>query len=162
MKRWLGILTGLALMVGAAGPVWAECCQHGGQCPMAAQKDSEDVAECGCPILTKILQKSKFLLEHADAIGLSEQQVADIKAIKLDTKKTSVRIAAEMKVFELDVQAKLSAPNLDVEGLNAMIDTASQGMSTGAKASIATYAKLRSLLSEEQQKKAKELWNKRH
>ncbi|MBI2094390.1 MAG: hypothetical protein HYT88_06700 [Candidatus Omnitrophica bacterium] len=163
MKRWMGILSGLALMAMAVGPVWADYCPHGRQCPMAThQRMDDDKAECGCPILSKVLKKSKFLLEYADEIGLSEQQVAEIKAIKLEAKKTSIRVAAEMKVFELDVQAKMSEPKLDVEGLNAMIDTASQGMSTGAKASVATYAKLRGLLSEEQQKKVKELWKKRN
>ncbi len=45
-----------------------------------------------------------------------------------------------MKIFALDIKAKMSEPKLDVESLNAMMDGASAGMSQGAKATIASYA----------------------
>jgi hypothetical protein len=169
MKRWLGFVMAAALVLGMAGQAWAEhgggCCAHGGQCQMMAKRGYDHdggKGGCDCPIQSKILKKAGFLLENAEAIGLSDDQVAQIKAIKMDTKKAKIRMGAEMKMMELDLDAKMSEAKLDVEGLNAMIDTAAQGFNAGSKASIATYAKLRGILSEEQQVKAKALWKKQN
>ena len=121
-------------------------------------QDSKD--DCGCPIISKIMKKAKFFLKNAKEIGLSDEQVAQIKAIKMETKKTSIRTEAEMKIGMMEMEAKLSEPAVDVEGLNAMIDQAVAGMATGGKASVATYAKLKAVLSEAQMAKAKEIWAK--
>jgi len=144
-----------------ATPVMAE---HGGdkQCMMGkdCKKCEEGKDSSGCPIAGKIMKKAKFFLKNAKEIGLSDDQVAQIKAIKLDTKKTSIRTEAEMKIGMMDMEAKLSEPKVDVEGLNAMIDQGMAGMATGAKASVATYAKLKAVLTEAQMTKAKEIWTR--
>jgi hypothetical protein len=166
MKRLFGTLALVAALVAAAAPGWAD---HGGQsCEQCATEEQhrhggwrdKDDDKSHCPVTSKALEKAKFYLENADAIGLNEEQVRTIMAIKLDLKKAKYRQEAEMKIFELDVKAKMSEPKLDVEGLNAMLDTAGQGMATGAKAMVAQYAKLRAVLSEDQVKKAKEVWKK--
>jgi hypothetical protein len=150
----------LALVFGAsaflATPVLAE--HDGGKmCSMCKMnKDAEDCNQC--PIASKILKKAKFFLANAKEIGLSDEQVAQIKAIKMETKKTNIRTEAEMKIWKMDLDAKLSEPTVDVEGLNAMMDQTMTGWGTGAKASIATYAKLKAILTEAQMAKAKEIW----
>lgn len=154
----------LALSV-VAMPVFADCDKHGKQCSL------KDGADCGkgdcdkgdcdtnqCPIVSKIMKKAKFFLKNQKEIGLSEDQVAQIKAIKMDTKKSSLRQSAEMEIFKMDIEDKLSDPKLDVEGLNSMLDQASSGWGTGAKASVATYVKLKAVLNEQQMAKAKEIW----
>ena len=162
MKKLLGTLALAVVVLSAAGPAWAKCCQHGDQCPMAKMRhsgwDEEDASPC--PITAKALHKATFYLKHAEEIGLSEEQIQAIAAIKLDLKKTAARQQAEMQVFELDVQAKMSEPTVDAEALNALVDGAAQGMVASTKGVIAQYAKLRGLLSAEQQKKAKEIWKK--
>lgn len=152
-----------ALSALAVAPAMAE--HDGKQCPMGekcegrnCQKCGDKDADCGCPVAEKILKKAKFFLKNAKEIGLSDEQVAQIKAIKMDTKKTAIRTKAEMEIFHMDLEAKLSEPTVDVEGLNAMADQASGGFNTGFKASIATYAKLKAILSETQMAKAKDIW----
>jgi hypothetical protein len=164
MRYILGTL--LAVMV-AAGPVWADCAKcegKSGQCPMSQCRagghdhGKDDLSKC--PINSKTLEKAKFFLAHAEEIGLSEEQVQSIKAIKAEAKKAKIRQTAEMEIFHMDIMAKLSEPKLDVEGLNKMLDDAAAGMTAGGKASIATYAKLKAVLSEQQAAKAKDVWRK--
>ena len=91
---------------------------------------------------------------------MSDDQVAQIKAIKMETKKAYIHASADMEIFDLDMEDKLSQPKVDVEGLNAMIDQASAGWGSGAKNMVATYAKLKAVLNDQQMAKAKEIWGK--
>lgn len=160
----LAVMFGFSVFL--ASPVMAEHgsdkeCSLGHKCEGADCEKCNEGKECSeCPIASKIMKKAKFFLENAKEIGLSDDQVAQIKAIKLDTKKTGIRMKAEMEIFKMDVEAKMSETPLNVEGLNAMIDQATAGWGAGAKASIATYVKLKALLSEAQMAKAKEIWLK--
>ncbi len=158
----MAIMFGFASLV--AVPAMAEH-DGGKQCSLGEKckgddcvkcQDSKD--DCGCPIISKIMKKAKFFLKNSKEIGLSDAQVDQIKAIKSDAKKTSIRAEAEMKIGKMDLEAKLSEPTVDVEGLNAMIDKGMAGMAAGAKASIAEYAKLKAVLNEAQMTKAKEIW----
>ena len=106
------------------------------------------------------MKKSKFFLSNKEAIGLSDEQVSEIKAIKSATKKSMIRSKAEMEIFQMDLIDKMSEPVLDMAALNAFIDQASAGWATSAKASLADYAKLRAVLNEGQMNKAKEIWAK--
>ncbi len=140
-----------------SGNALAEC--EGGHCSMKKKWGGE----CGkgkgqCPITEKIMKKAYFFLDNQKALGLKEDQVTAIKAIKMDVKKAEIRQMAEMQVFQIDLKTKLSEPTVDIEGINAMIDSMSAGMASSAKASVASYAKLKAVLSNEQMSKAKEIW----
>jgi hypothetical protein len=159
------VLFGFAALF--AAPAFADHHDKGGQCELGSKCKGDDCGKCNsgknsdcdkCPIMSKIMKKAKFFLSNSKEIGLSDEQVAAIKAIKMDTKKAGIRTEAEMKIWEMDLDAKLSEPAVDVEGLNAMIDKASAGWGEGAKQGIATYAKLKAILSEAQMAKAKEIW----
>jgi len=104
------------------------------------------------------MTKAHFYLENQKEIGLSEDQVNSIKELKLERKIAYVRQMSEQQVFILDVTHKLSQPKVDVEGIGAMIDQQIVPMAASAKETVAAYAKLKSILSEEQRAKAKELW----
>lgn len=169
MKRWIGLV--LLLSTFAVAPAWAEhehggddkqCTLKDGKCPHGSDCNSCDKKkeECGCPIIAKIAKKSAFFLKNSAEIGLTDDQVASIKALKLENEKASIMAKAGMEAGKLDFEAKLSEPKLDVDGLNQMIDAGMAQMATGAKESVARYAKLKAVLSEEQMKKAKELWKK--
>ena len=105
--------------------------------------------------------KSAFLLENKEGIGLSDDQVKTIKALKLEVEKTSVRQGADMQIFMLDVMAKLHEEPIDVDGTNALIDSGSTGMSSSVKSVVAAYAKLKGVLTAEQVVKAKAIWSKK-
>ena len=171
MKRFLAV--SLFLIGCLAAPVsWADhacdkpCCatESKKQCDLSADK----CGKCGeqeekheCPIAGKIMKKAHFFLDNKDELGLSEEQVASIKSIKWQTKKAAILQEANMKVGMMEMEAKLSEPTVDVEGISAMIDQGMAGMAQEAKTSLANYAKLKAVLSDEQMAKAKELWKKK-
>ena len=166
MKKILAMIFAAALL-SAAPAAWAEhmmgdkegCpmgkgggCSHGG-CSMGDHDKGE-----GCPILGKVIKKAHYILEHQTELGLTDEQVQQVKKIKTEAKKSNIMAAAGMQVMMLDMEAKLSEQPFDAEGMKAMMDKNAQGWVDGAKASIDQYAALKKVLSEQQWAKLKELW----
>jgi hypothetical protein len=148
------------MALACAAPAWSDCGPQGAQCgPVERRKDA--APEHMCPVTDKLMEKAHFYLEHADEIGLSEEQTQTIKALQLEATKTSLRQEADMKILTLDMKAKMSEPPLDVKALNEMVEDAFAGIAQSTKAMIGNYAKLRAVLTEEQLARAKEIWKKR-
>ncbi len=129
----------------------------GGKCPF---KGRGMMAEemYACPITQKVMTKAHFFLDNQKELELSDDQVRQIKEIKLETKKAYLRQMTEHQIFELDVQYKMSEPKLDRKGIDAMIDQVAKSMTASAKETVSAYEKLKAVLSEDQLKKAKDLW----
>jgi hypothetical protein len=134
---------------------WGGKCK-GKECPMMADKE-----HCQCPIADKFMMKAHFLLENKSEVGLTDDQVTTIKGLKLQMEKDSIRQSADMKTFELDLKSKLSEDKVDVDGTNALIDQNFTSASAAAKSNLATYAKLKSLLSPDQITKMKALYEQK-
>jgi hypothetical protein len=100
-------------------------------------------------------------LENKSEVGLTDDQVTTIKGLKLQMEKDSIRQSADMKNFELDLKSKLSEDKVDVDGTNALIDQNFTSASAAAKSNLATYAKLKSLLSPDQITKMKALYEQK-
>ena len=166
MKKSLWVLL---FVLGAAlsSPVWAHESLEQKQCTTGREngtclKSSEsDEDTCPCPIIQKIMKKAHFFLENKDEMGLSEEQVTKIKTIKMDAKKSAIHMGADMQIFEMDLKSKLDESNMDVEGIDAMIDESMAGMSKSAKGSVQAYADLKAILTDDQMAKAKEIWKKK-
>lgn len=165
MKRTLPFLTVLSMLF---VPAVALADHHGGPCDA---KTGYAASKCGisgkracgdsaCPIAGKILKKADFFLDNADEIGLTTEQVKQIKDIQHTTKKDAIYAEAGMKAFYLDIQAKLHEEKVDVEGMNKLIDDATAEMTKTAKKSVQSYAEIKAVLSDDQMKKAKEIWKK--
>ena len=165
MKRTLPLLTILSLLL---LPAVALAGHHGGSCDAksgcptskCSSGGQGDCGESACPIAGKILKKAEFFLDNADEIGLSKEQIKQIKDIQHTTKKDAIFGEAGMKAFYLDMKAKLHEEKVDVEGMNKLIDDATAEMTKGAKKSVQSYAELKAVLSEEQMTKAKAVWKK--
>ncbi len=106
------------------------CPKDGGECSHSSYgKEKGDDYEC--PITAKFFKKAHFILENKDEIGLSEDQVKAIKALKMDVKKNYIRGMAEMQVGFMEIESKMSEDKIDVEGINAMLDQQVVGMTGG-------------------------------
>jgi hypothetical protein len=163
MKKVLGLLLASMVLGSTAVAAKGECCESSGQCPMAQHGHGRsDKSEYACPITEQFMDKAKFYLENAEEIGLTDEQISTIKALKLEAKKMHIRQEAEMKVFMLEVKAKMAEPKVDAAALGTMVDQASAGMAAASKALIEHYAKLKAVLSEEQAKQAKAIWKQQH
>ena len=162
MKNFL-LTVLLAAGIGFSGVALADHDCGGGQCPMKSgmcDKDGSDGEKGGCPILNRILKKSCFFLSHQAEIGLSDEQVTKIKAIKLQAQKAQIQMGAGMQTMMLDLEAKLDEPKVDVEGITAMMEQGMGEMVKSGKTNVQWYADLKAVLTDEQMAKAKELWKK--
>ncbi len=161
----------LALVLMLSGVVLTAQASHhegkaDGKCPMmSAGKECPmmkgDCCKKGgseCPIASKLMKKAKFYLENADAIGLTDDQVKQIKAIKMDAKKEMILGGAQMEVAMLEMESNLSNDPIDVQALSQAIDQGMAGMGAGAKKMVQAYADLKQVLNADQKKKAKEIW----
>ncbi len=135
----------------------------GKMCPMGQpeygwQRGGE---EARCPVAAKFMKKAHFFTEHAEELGLTEEQTKSIEDLKIAREKAQIQATSETKIFELDLKQKLSEDKLDVEGIQVMIDTHTAAMAKSMKDSVADYAKLKALLSDEQLAKAKTMWHQK-
>ena len=111
-----------------------------------------------CPVAGKLEMKSHFLLEHKADLALTDDQVKTIKDIKLQAEKDGAQQEADGKVFMIGLKTKLHEDKIDVDGANALIDKSFASMQASVKSSVASYARLQSLLTPEQAAKVKEIW----
>lgn len=169
MKKLTISILALVLMLGGA-VLTAQASHHEGkgdgkcpmmgsgkQCPMM-KGDCEKKGGAECPITSKLMKKAGFYLENADAIGLTEDQVKQIKAIKMDAKKEMILGAAQMEVAMLDIESKMYGDPIDTAALDQLIDKNMADMGAGAKKMVQQYAALKQVLNADQKKKAKEVW----
>ncbi len=130
----------------------------GGSCDMKrGMSGCPSHASSPCPIAQKFCQKVCWIMEHKDELGLTDEQIAQIKALDLEVEKNSIRAMAEMKIFGLELENKLSQDVVDVQAIESMIDSSMAGMALGAKTTVKAYADLRAIATPEQKAKAKEL-----
>ena len=160
MKKIFISMIALAACAFMTAPAYAECsmkggagCTDKGHGQMAG--DDEDYQ---CPVTAKFFKKAHFFLGKQDELGLSNEQVETIKALKMDVKKIYIQQMADMQVWMLEIEAKMSAEKINVDELNGLIDKGTASMTDSVKKVVAAYAKLKAVLSADQAAKAKTLW----
>ncbi len=109
---------------------------------------------------SKIFAKAHFFLKNEAELGLSEEQVKEIKALKVAAKKELIQRNADIDEIEVDVKAKMYDDVLDVNTINALIDSKYELKKAKAKYVVETYAALKNILTVEQKAALKELWGK--
>jgi hypothetical protein len=114
-------------------------------------------ASSPCPIASKFCKKVCWILEHKEELGLTDDQIAKIKALDLEVEKNSIRGMAEMKIFALEMESRLGQDMVDVEAIESMIDSGMAGMALSAKSTVKAYADLKAIITPEQKAKAMEI-----
>ena len=163
MKKTVSLLvvSGLLLYFLGSSVGYSDC----GMCPMRGQGSSGGYGRSrhsvkgkyACPVMDEFMSAAHFYLENEKEIGLTEEQVESIKAMKFERKKVYIHQMADYQVFGMDLYQKLSEPKVDVSGTDTLIEQQAAAMVASAKETVAAYAKLKSVLTGEQQAKAKEL-----
>ncbi len=108
----------------------------------------------------KFSYKARFILENKKELGLSDEQVKKIKDLKIKTKKDLIRKKAELDILALDIKGELWKGTIDTDRVNKLIDKKYELKKERAKSSVNTYVALKSILTNEQSKKMKELRKK--
>ncbi len=150
-KRQIAVVVALVMTVALlCGAAFAEDCEKGG---------SQCAKDKGC-LEAKFCDKAHFLMKNQEEIGLSDDQIAKIKDIKLNNKKDLIRRDAEIEILALDIKSALYAETIDTKAVNALIDKKYDLKKEKTKALVGAYAALKEILTKEQKEKMKDLWKK--
>ena len=109
---------------------------------------------------SKVESKAHMILKNRGELGLSDEQIKGVKELMLKSKKDSIKQKAEIEIIALDINSKKQDDTMDIEAINALIDKKYELKKEKAKSSVAAYIQLKSILTEEQQVKLKELYKK--
>lgn len=102
--------------------------------------------------------KAHFIAMNADEIGLSDEQLEKIMALKLNVKKSLIKAKADIETYALDIKNELTKDEINVNSLNGLIDKKYALKTQKAKDLIKAYADLKKLLTDEQKKMLKDIW----
>ena len=106
----------------------------------------------------KFMKKAHFIMLYQDELGISDETVDGIKALKIETKKNLIMKNAQIEVLAIDIKSGLYAEKIDVEAIDKLIDQKYELKKEKAKMLVAAYATLKGMLTEEQMDTLKGIW----
>jgi len=110
----------------------------------------------------KLFHKAHFILVHQKALGLTEEEVESIKALKMDVKKYLIRQGAEIDLVKIDIKSLMWAKTIDTEAIHGLVDQKYELKKAKAKYLVDAYAKLKGMLTDEQYETLKEKWRAKY
>jgi len=105
----------------------------------------------------KIMKKLCIVLKDKDELGLTDAQMKEIKGLKVETKKNIIRSNADIDIIKVDIKFLMYDDKIDTGRINKLIDKKYDIKKEKAKSLVAVYADLKDILTDEQEKKLKEL-----
>ena len=87
----------------------------------------------------KLFMKASLILSHSESLGLTEDQVQQIKKLKLDTKKDLIMKKAEIDTVKVDIKSALWEPSIDLDAVNPLVEKKYEIKKAKSKA-IATWS----------------------
>ena len=157
MKKILGVL--VLVLLGIAFSGMQAVADEGAYCPgmkMGQGYGMGNKIDFG----KKLLYKAGFIIENADDLGISDEQLQKIRALKMDVKKTLIKNGADLELLVLDIEAELIKDEINVESISALIDKKYGIKSQEAKSLVSAYAELKKIITKDQMKKLRELLDK--
>ncbi|MBD3296664.1 MAG: hypothetical protein GF392_04790 [Candidatus Omnitrophica bacterium] len=106
----------------------------------------------------RLFCKIKTMMVHQDELGLSEEQIKKIEALKFATKRELIRKKADIAMARVEICQKMSGDKIDIPEVESLVDLKYGYKSEKAKALVKSCANLRDILTVEQMKKFKKIW----
>lgn len=126
-----------------------------GQCQMMHENDKM-MSKMGLDDM--LMFKMHFIMMNADEIGITDEQVKKIEAMKVDAKKGIVKNESDIEMLAIDIKSELSKEDINLNTVNTLLDRNYLIKAQIAKDSAVAYVNLKKTLTSEQQKKMKDLW----
>lgn len=111
---------------------------------------------------SKVCKKAMLVCKNKDELGITDEQLEQIKALKIATKKSLIQSKAGIDIVKVDIKALMWGDEIDTEAINKLIDRKYELKKAKAKMSVDAYAKLKGILTKEQQDKLKDLCKKKN
>ena len=98
-----------------------------------------------------------LMLRNREKLGLSDDQVRRMEQLRTDFEKESIRKEADLRVAEMDLDALLEAPNVEVGKAEAKVREIEKTRADLRIARIRAIEKAKELLTPDQRKKLREI-----
>ncbi|MCD4780301.1 MAG: hypothetical protein K8S27_07120 [Candidatus Omnitrophica bacterium] len=121
-------------------------CDHRGGC----RKDKKFLED-------KLMKIFHVIYEYQEEMGVTDEQLSQIKAIKVALKKELIQKKADVEVVMVDFYALLHEDELDLETIIKLVDQKYEAKKSKLKKLVLTYAELKKILSKKQMDQLKEL-----
>jgi len=105
--------------------------------------------------------KAYLIFKNADEIKLGDDQKANLKSLKYKLKRSTIAKDSEIEVYALDIKEILSQDEVtkdDLAKINDMIDKKYELKKQKAKDAVAAIVDLKKMVTKDQMKRVKELW----
>ncbi len=100
--------------------------------------------------IDKLKGKAKMLWLHKDELGLTKEQMSQLKEIKHSAIKDIIRLQADVDVAKVDIDGEMWSEQIDTAKVNRLIDTKYGAKTNIAKTYVKALADMQKVLSEEQ------------
>ncbi len=108
----------------------------------------------------KFYSKVKFMLSNHEELELTDKQIEAIKDLKIKVKKDLIKTDAEIDMAQVEMKAEMWEEKYDLAALDKIIDRKYDLKKQKAKYLVKAISDLKSILTDEQMKKAKSMWMK--
>jgi Spy/CpxP family protein refolding chaperone len=130
--------------------------------PTAYAGENHKARQRGHGLEKKILHKLHLVIANRDELNLSDTQVAKSKELKIKLKKDLISRKAEIDLIGVDIKCELWDDVIDKKAISNLIDQKYELKKAKAKSLVEALVKLKSILTEEQEKKLKDIRHRRH
>lgn len=142
--QWMVVTLGVLCVIGAPYPSSFAAEGHGQM--MHGGHDQEEQDDHSAHYLT-------HLLKHGKEIGLTQEQIAKLKAMQLEFKRTEARLEADVKIAKLDLQALLEDEKADLGAIQAKVGQLKNSEGACLFAAIKSKHNAMALLTPDQREK---------
>ena len=106
--------------------------------------------------------KKSSILRHSDALGLTDAQVKQVKALLRENKKATIMLKAEIDVAKIDLKALKYSDVVDMQASAAAIKNIAAKKADIDIAWLQFKVDSKAVLSDEQKKKLKAIYRSKH
>lgn len=109
-------------------------------------------------IKEKFFKKIRIIYSHQDELKITDQQLEQIKELKIALKKDLIRKKADIDIIAIDVRSAMHEDVIDIDAVNELIDKKYEIKKAKMKKIVESCAGLKKILTKEQKGKMKDLF----
>jgi Spy/CpxP family protein refolding chaperone len=105
----------------------------------------------------RFFMKVKMIKKHQEEIGVTDDQMHQIKDIKTALKKDTIRKQAEIDILKIDIRSLMHKEQVDVKAVYKLIDKKYENKKAKAKKAVESFAQLKKIITKDQMAKLRSI-----
>jgi Spy/CpxP family protein refolding chaperone len=108
-------------------------------------------------IQEKFFKKVKMLHRYQDELNVTDNQLEQIRELKITLKKELIKKKADIEIISLDIRSLLYEDEVDLNAVNKLVDQKYEIKKSKMKMVVRSLSELKKILSKEQMDKLKDI-----